>query len=133
MRDMASTLTAHRNLTMAHFVSVSAKAALGIFLLMTPAGCRQPARNPVTLIYFRPGWRQLDPTWEIVSRQFTRETGVQIRDLPTPESTLDQLNLSRKLLQENSSGPDVLGVDLIWSGALGEDLIDLHHYLATEM
>jgi trehalose/maltose transport system substrate-binding protein len=66
-------------------------------------------------------------------QQFTRETGIQLKTLPFPENSLDQLDLSRKLLQEGSSGPDVLGIDLIWSGVLEGDLTDLRPYLAAEI
>src|SRR5260370_39705912 len=61
-----------------------------------------------------------------------RETGVYLKSFPVPETTLDQLDLSRKLL-ESGSGPDVLGIDLIWSGVLEEDLLDLRPYVAAEI
>jgi len=48
-----------------------------------------------------------------------------------PEATLDQLDLSRKLLESGSS-PDVLGVDLIWTGVLERDLLDIEPHL-TEL
>jgi len=109
----------------------------GIFLLaMTLGACRQPAREPVTLNYFRLGWLSQSielPTAVPLLQQFTRETGIHLKNLPVPESTLDQLDLSRKLLQEGNSGPDVLGIDLIWSGVLEGDLIDLRPYLAAEI
>jgi trehalose/maltose transport system substrate-binding protein len=108
--------------------------ALAIFsLAIALLSCKQSAPEPVTLNYLRPGFRQMDPTWELLSQQFTRETGIRLKDLPPPESTLDQLDLSRKLLQEGGGGADVLGVDLIWSGALEEDLLDLRQYLAAEI
>lgn len=109
----------------------------GIFLLaMTLGACRQPVREPVTLNYFRLGW--LSQSIESSSaapllQRFTQETGIHLKNLPVPEGTLDQLDLSRKLLQEGSSGPDVLGLDLIWSGVLEGDLIDLQPYMATEI
>jgi trehalose/maltose transport system substrate-binding protein len=65
--------------------------------------------------------------------QFTRETGIQLRDLPVPEATLDQLNLSRQLLEERSANLDVLNVDVIWPGMLDRDLIDLRHELPDEI
>jgi len=88
------------------------------------------------LNYFRLGW--LSQSIESSSaapllQRFTQETGIHLKNLPVPESTLDQLDLSRKLLQEGSSGPDVLGLDLIWSGVLEGDLIDLRPYMATEI
>lgn len=99
------------------------------------ASCKQQtAREPVTLSYFRLGWSQPDelPTAEPLAQQFIRETGIHLKNLPVPETTLDQLDLSRRLL-ESGTGPDVLGVDLIWSGVLGADLLDLRPYLADEI
>jgi len=89
--------------------------------------CRQPAREPVTL-RFPHGYR-FEPD-EISNRgsltqQFTRRTGIQIREMPSPESTFDQLELSRKLLKPGTSGVDLLGVDLIWSATLESGLADL--------
>jgi trehalose/maltose transport system substrate-binding protein len=134
MSRVANALKGHTDAAPAGQISASAATILVVFSLATALiACRQTAREPVTLTYFRPGWRQLDPSWEILSQQFTRETGVRLRELPAPESTLDQLDLSRKLLQEDSSGPDVLGIDLIWSGTLESDLIDLRPYLASEI
>ncbi len=106
-----------------------------LLLAFTISACRQSVREPVTLSYFRLGWSQPDelPTAEPLSQRFTRETGIRLRNLPVPENTLDQLELSRKLLQGGGSGPDVVNVDLIWSGVLKNDLIDLKPYAAEEI
>src|SRR6516165_10851383 len=126
----------HPRAAIRRWISGSARNG-GIFLLaMTLGACRQPAREPVTLNYFRLGWLSQSielPTAVPLLQQFTRETGIHLKNLPVPESTLDQLDLSRKLLQEGNSGPDVLGIDLIWSGVLEGDLIDLRPYLAAEI
>lgn len=120
---------------LARWVSARAKRTSGIVLLALALGsCRQPGPDPVTLNYFRLGWSQPtgSPAAERLSEQFTRETGIHLKNFPVPETTLDQLDLSRRLL-ETGSGPDVLGVDLIWSGVLEQDLLDLRPYLATEI
>src|SRR5260370_35398858 len=86
--------------------------------------------------YSRSGWfAQPDDltTAAHLLHQYSRQTGVILNNLPFPESTLDQSDLSRKLLQEGGSGPDVLGIDLIWSGVLEGDLTDLRPYLAPEI
>ncbi len=116
--------------------SASTRKALGAALLaLGLCACRQASREPITLSYFRLGWSQRDelPAAESLSQQFTQKTGIQLRSLPVPENTLDQMALSRQLLQQGGSGPDVLGIDLIWSGLLQEYLIDLRPYLATEI
>src|ERR1700761_252169 len=106
--------------------------ALAIFVLLASPG--QSAKEPVTLTYFRLGWLQPDEPQEAYAweSRFTQKTGIQLRNLPVPETTLDQLELSRKLLQDRY-GPDVLGLDLIWSGALAADLLDLRPYFKNEI
>lgn len=116
---------------------VSGRACAAIFLLaMALSACRQSVPEPVTLNYFRLGWlsqsAELSTAAPLLQR-FTQQTGIHLKNLPVPESTLDQLQLSQKLLQEGSSGPDVLGIDLIWAGVLQADLIDLSSYLSAEI
>jgi trehalose/maltose transport system substrate-binding protein len=53
--------------------------------------------------------------------------------MPSPESTFDQLDLSRTLLKPGTSGIDLLGIDLIWSATLESDLVDLAPYSTTEI
>jgi trehalose/maltose transport system substrate-binding protein len=114
--------------------SKSVWPALWILLFAVVLDGWAASREPVTLTYFRLGWSQPDevPTAEPLSRRFIRQTGIQVENLPVPETTLDRLDLSRKLL-ETGSRPDVLGVDMIWSGVLGGELIDLRPYLETEL
>jgi trehalose/maltose transport system substrate-binding protein len=66
-------------------------------------------------------------------KEFTQQTGIGVKHLPTPETALDQLDLVRKLLRQGSSSPDVDGVDVIWPGVLSEELMDLKPYLATDL
>jgi trehalose/maltose transport system substrate-binding protein len=110
------------------------RALCGTLFVLSLCACRQAPPEPVTLNYFRLGWSQPDELHRVepLSVQFTRKTGIQLKSLPVPENTLDQLALSRKLLQ-SGSGPDVLGIDLIWSGLLQQYLIDLRPYLGTEI
>lgn len=112
-----------------------AKTLCLFFLTMTVSACHRTfTPEPVTLSYFRLGWSQPDelPQAEPLSQRFTRETGIRLRNLPVPENTLDQLDLSRKLLEGDRSGPDVVNVDMIWSGVLEKDLVDLKPYSAEE-
>jgi len=107
--------------------------ALSLGLLLV--SCRPSKQEPITLTYLRFGWSQPDdlPSRESLSQQFIRETGIHLRDLPVPEATLDQLSLTRKLLEEHSSNLDVLNIDVIWPGTLENDLIDLRYSLADEL
>ena len=109
---------------------------LGIIILSLGFGdCHASKPEPTTVSYLRLGWSQPDdlPGTEPLSQQFTRETGIHVRDLPVPEATLDQLDLSRRLLQQAGSSPDVLNIDVIWPGVLEPDLVDLRQDLAEEI
>lgn len=68
-----------------------------------------------------------------LARQFTQETGIRIRDIPTPENTLQDLDLKLRFLKLGSSGADIVHVDLIWSAVLEPDLIDLRPYSTAEI
>jgi trehalose/maltose transport system substrate-binding protein len=65
--------------------------------------------------------------------QFTRETGIQVKLLPSPESAREKLALWQGLLRTGASNPDVYGIDVIWPRILNEYLIDLKPYFANEM
>ena len=109
---------------------------LGILLLsLVPSGCHTSKPEPASLSYLRLGWSQPDdlPEMEPLLEQFTRGTGIHVRGLPVPENTLDQLELSRRLLKQVGSGPDVLNIDVIWPGVLEPDLVDLRRDLADEI
>jgi trehalose/maltose transport system substrate-binding protein len=116
-------------------VLLSGSAICCVFLMLLQS-CTHVAREAVTLSYFRLGWLAQPDDFSTAApllQQFTRESGIHLRNVPVPESTLDQLTLSRKLLQQEHSTPDVLGVDLIWSGVLEGDLIDLAPSLQSEL
>jgi trehalose/maltose transport system substrate-binding protein len=107
-----------------------------LFIAATLGACSHSRPEPVTLNYLRLGWippYEL-PATESLSRRFTRETGVGLRHLRgVQEETLDQLTLTRKLLHEGASGPDVLQIDVTWLGVLQGDLTDLRPYFAAEI
>jgi len=105
------------------------------FICALLVSCGQPAREPVTLRYPH-GWRfQPDEISTIVTlgQEFTQRTGIQIREMTAPDNTFDQLDLWRKLLKGDTSGIDLLGIDLIWSATLESDLADLAPYSAAEI
>jgi trehalose/maltose transport system substrate-binding protein len=66
-------------------------------------------------------------------QQFTRETGIRVSLLPSPESAQQKLALWQELLGTGASGPDVYGIDVIWPGILNEYFIDLKPYFANEI
>src|SRR5580693_2296422 len=95
------------------------------------------SKGSVTVTFVDPEWSKdlTEKTLiaDIRLKDFTQQTGIGVKHLPTPETTLDQLDLVRKLLRQGSSTPDVSGVDVIWPGVLSEELMDLKPYLATEL
>ena len=116
-----------------NFVKIA--AATGILLLFCGVeGCQQPPGKPVIVTVLDPEWSQPDvsPQAQEEAEQFTRETGIRVEHPLIPETPLDQLALSRKLLQ-GGSPPDVLGIDVIWPGLLNNYLIDLKPYFADEL
>ena len=66
-------------------------------------------------------------------QQFTRETGIRVRLLPSPDSARQRLALWKELLGTGASGPDVYGIDVIWPGILNKYFIDLEPYFANEI
>jgi trehalose/maltose transport system substrate-binding protein len=105
---------------------------LAIFLLGIPLiGCRQSPREPVTLRYTY-SWNEDRPKTRALLQQFTRETGIRVKNIPIAEYTRDYLELAHKLLADGS-GADLLNIDLIWSPILEPDLVDLRPYLAAEL
>jgi trehalose/maltose transport system substrate-binding protein len=66
-------------------------------------------------------------------QDFTRETGIQVKRLPRPNGSLNQLALWRELLQKGAAGPDVVSIDVVWSGILDRYLMDLKPYFAAEL
>ena len=53
-------------------------------------------------------------------QEFTRETGIRVQLLPSPESAREKLVLWQELMAAGASGPDVYGIDVIWPGILDE-------------
>jgi trehalose/maltose transport system substrate-binding protein len=104
-------------------------------LLLGLNACRHRPTQPVTVTILDPEWSQPDemPRAERESEEFTRETGIQIKHLPLPETSLGQLDLLQGLLQGNGSSPDVVGIDIIWPGILAKYLMDLKPLFNTEL
>jgi trehalose/maltose transport system substrate-binding protein len=100
------------------------------------SGCAKPAQ-PVTITFFDsdargvPGDHRMIP--DSYLQEFTQETGIRVEDLPTPEDSGSKLDLAMDLLRSGAPSPDLYGVDTIWTGTMGDYLIDLQPYLASEI
>jgi len=98
-------------------------------------GCARPSvHEPVTLTLLEE-WttKTFSEGRQQELQQFTRETGIRVSLLPSPESAQQKLALWQELLGTGASGPDVYGIDVIWPGILNEYFIDLKPYFANEL
>ena len=108
----------------------------GALLISLGLGCAGRSSHPsVTLTYLDVEWDTPDnmPALAQALQDFTKETGIQVRRLPRPDGSLNQLALWRELLQKGASAPDVVSIDVVWSGMLSPYLMDLKPYFAAEL
>jgi len=106
-----------------------------VLLCLLLEGCaRQSVHEPVTLTLVEE-WtsKSFSDARQQELRQFTRETGIRVNLLPSPESARQKLVLWKELLGGRASDPDVYGIDVIWPGILSESFIDLRPYFAKEI
>ena len=99
------------------------------------SGCRKPAQ-PVTITFLDAESQGVPGDHRMISdvlEEFTRETGIRVNDLPTPEDPVSKLDLAMDLLRSGAPSPDVYGVDTIWAGTMGDYLLDLKPYFASEI
>ena len=117
------------------FIKIAGAVGASLLFFCSLTGCQRPPHQPVTITVLDPEWSQPDelPAAEQESQEFTRETGIFVKHLPVPETSLSQLGLWRKLLQEGGPTPDVLAIDVIWPGILDQYLIDLKPYADAEL
>src|SRR5258707_5679146 len=77
-------------------------------------GCaRPPVHSPVTLTLLEE-WttKTFSEAREKELQQFTQETGIRVKLLPSPESARQKLALWQELLAAGAAGPDVYGIDV---------------------
>src|ERR1700730_5442805 len=107
-----------------------------VLLSLALQGCTRPAvHEPVTLTLLDQEWttKTFSEGRQQELQQFTRETGIQVKLLPSPEAAREQLVFWRELLRTGASDPDVYGLDVIWPGMLAEYFIDLKPYFPNEV
>ncbi len=98
-----------------------------VLLSLLLQGCaRPPVHDPVTLSFLEE-WsnKTFGEARQQELQQFTRETGIRVNLLPSPDSARQRLVLWRELLETGASGPDVYAIDVIWPGMLAEYFVDL--------
>ena len=98
-------------------------------------GCRTPAQ-PVTITFLDAESQGVPGDHRMISdvlEEFTRETGIRVNDLSTPEDNGSKLDLAMDMLRSGATSPDVYSVDTIWAGTMGAYLTDLQPYFASEI
>ncbi len=106
-----------------------------VLLSFVLEGCARPSiHEPVTLTLLEE-WsdKRFSEARQQELQQFTRETGIRVSLLPSPDSARQRLILWRELLETGPSGPDIYGIDVIWPGMLSEYFVDLKPYFANEV
>ncbi len=97
--------------------------------------CHKTPLQTATLRYAHSWQSRPDDLAKInrLSETFLQQTGIRIVHIPTPESTHDYLELSRKLLRAGVYGTDLMTTDLIWPPLLEPDLLDLRTAMQDEL
>jgi len=105
-----------------------------LFSLLLGGCARPPVHEPVTLTLLEE-WsnKTFSDARQQELQQFTRETGIRVSLLPSPESARQRLALWKELLETGASVPDVYGIDVIWPGMLAKYFVDLKPYFGNEV
>ena len=118
----------------ANFVGMAGAVCVVLLTLLLEGCARSSVHEPVTLTLLEE-WtaKTINEGREQELRQFTQETGIQVKLLPSPESAREKLALWLELLRSGTPSPDVYGIDVIWTRILDEYFIDLKPYFAGDI
>ena len=111
-------------------------SSIAAFLLVAGQACRRTVQPvpEITLVLIDQTW--LDRTFQhrrnLELEQFTKETGIRVKLLPSPEGVVETLDAWRSLLESGAKIPDVYAVDVIWPGILAENLLDLNAFVPAQ-
>ena len=115
---------------------MQAAATCSLLLSLLAQGCARRA-NPEPVILTLLDWQYTGESFAKEYKQefdgFTRQTGVQVRFLPSQETPQQRLAMVRKLLVAGDSTLDVYSIDVIWPAILNQYSIDLNSYFAKEL
>jgi trehalose/maltose transport system substrate-binding protein len=105
------------------------------FLALLLEGCARPSDQEPATVTLLEEWtsKTMSEGRQQELEQFTRETGIRVKVLPSPESNWDKLALWQELLETGAPGPDVYGIDVIWPRILNEYFVDLKPSFAKEV
>jgi len=111
-------------------------SSIATLLLVAGQACRRAVQPvpEITLVLIDQTW--LDRTFQdrrnLELEQFTKETGIRVKLLPSPEGPVEVLDAWRSLLESGAKIPDVYAVDVIWPGILAENLLDLNAFVHAQ-
>jgi trehalose/maltose transport system substrate-binding protein len=117
-----------------HFGRMVRPICVVLLSLLLESCSRPTVHEPVTLTLLEE-WsdKTFSDARQQELQQFTRETGICVKLLPSPDSARQRLAMWKELLGTGAAGPDVYGIDVIWPGILNEYFIDLKPYFAKEI
>jgi trehalose/maltose transport system substrate-binding protein len=129
---------AHVSRPKIHWLSAN---QLAIVFVLLCAGCSRKTPPPakVALALVDRGWfdKEFRDLRNRQYREFTAQTGIQVKLLPGPESAFGQLRFWQSLLGNGpeplAMHPDVFGIDVIWASILADALIDLKPYVNQDL
>src|SRR6266705_3343765 len=110
--------------------------SVATLLLVAGLACRRAVQTPaeITLVLIDQTWldRSFQNRRNLELEQFTKETGIRVKFLPSPEGAVETLDAWRSLLESGAKIPDVYAVDVIWPGILAENLLDLKAFVPAQ-
>ena len=112
-RDVSSRRVSHRKFVVFMLGGKMVRPICILLLSLLLQGCTRPSvHEPVTLTLLEE-WsnKTFSEARQQELQQFTRETGIRVTLLPSPDSARQRLVLWRELLGTGASGPDVYGID----------------------
>ena len=121
-------------------IRCSVVGAVCILIAFAGQACRNTSQpEPVKTVTLIGGtghqaWsnRDYQPRFNESIGRFTQQTGIRVEFLPSPETAVEQLATSRKLLEGGAKVPDVYSMDVIWPGVLADNLLDLRAYVPEQ-
>jgi trehalose/maltose transport system substrate-binding protein len=113
-----------------------AQGAVCLLVFFVMLACHKTSQPdpPKTLTLMDQTWQSRDYQRRLNAELalFERQTGIRVDFLPAAETTTEQLATYRKLLGSGAKIPDVYGIDVIWSGILADNLVDLRDYIPEQ-
>jgi trehalose/maltose transport system substrate-binding protein len=105
-----------------------------LLFILFALGCHSAGRDAseIVLTLIDQGWPGSDPRLSPELEEFTRQTGIRVQILPSPEAAVEQLATWRELMDSHAEVPDVYAIDMIWPAVLADSLIDLKSYVPPE-